>query len=352
MDTGENALLKDRIGNWIAVTRDTEVQVGLTTEEAQARAGKLLEAIRAGNAELVPVDEELKQVLSAVVSMLEKSDGSPEERLKEADAVYKLIDALSWPDDRFGEKRDLLIECAEIGWALLGESVESVEAARRDSMTRREPPPGSAKAESVVSREMASARNELEAVTKSEHSLLAYRHIMRRACASLRSFANVEPSAVNHESLSLLQRSVGLGRAIGLFDEACQFRGELALIGGITNRLLGRFETARKFLLLADTYFASTVLPEASHLQVACERLVIEYDTKNYEDAVAMAKELVMKSECLAPAGHLEVSSSRWRFTAWSCAVFGGKKNARESPSGSGHPGPPNSVSGDTSKAR
>jgi tetratricopeptide (TPR) repeat protein len=289
-------LLKERIANWLALTRAVDAQVGLTEEEARAKAQALLAAIRnaSGAPERTSVDEDVKQVLSVLVSMLRTSEGSPESRLKEADSVYKFIDRLSWPEDPFGEKRDLLIECAEIGWGAEGRSIDAETSARLRLMSDREPSPApSTVCCATVDREASLAQGDLEANMANESWLEGRTpEILHRACQRLSRSVGAQPAVTIDEAFRLFTWLSDSATSGPPFDEKDQLCGELALLLGRGYRLIGQLTTAQEWLQKARKHFRQTLSPVPMVLQVDCEQLIVDCDAKKYEQAFSRAETL------------------------------------------------------------
>jgi tetratricopeptide (TPR) repeat protein len=293
----ETKPMKQRIANWLAVTQAVEVRVGLDADEAARRAPELLRAIldRRLSPESVVLDDDLKQVLSVLVSRLATSISDPEERLHEADAVYQFILRLAWPTDHFGEQQDLLIECAEIGWSSIGLTLADVEHRRREGASAIR----DRKAEPIT------AIDEFLA-TAAEHrdSELTERVYGKPddlgvLCRNLRGRWEASPINVATEASALYGWLAAPGRRIGLFDELVHFRGEAALIGGVACRFLGRLEDAERWFDRAEFGFRLTVNAGPAMARVAYARLALRYVKGLHADVLESAPSLAANFESL-----------------------------------------------------
>jgi hypothetical protein len=125
--------LVSMIPDWLAVTASREVSIGLSREEALHRAAVLRRLLRDGKVkpEDVILDEDLKAVFHALVALVTEIEPRAGEALaQEANAVYQFLARVDWPDDDFGERKDLLTRCAEAGWRAMGTSLAEVEKRR------------------------------------------------------------------------------------------------------------------------------------------------------------------------------------------------------------------------------
>lgn len=132
------------IPEWLAITHGRDVAVGLPREEALRRAAVLRGLLRDGKVkpDEVVLDEGLKDVLYALVALVTEIDPRGGEALvEEANGVYQFLARVEWPDDDFGEKKDLTVKLAAAGWGALGTSLEEVERFRQN-----EPSAGRSKA--------------------------------------------------------------------------------------------------------------------------------------------------------------------------------------------------------------
>jgi tetratricopeptide (TPR) repeat protein len=310
MDLRSSALLKERIAAWLAVTRDVEVRVGLDGEKARVRAEVLLDSIRKGSVkpEETPVDEELKQVLSVTVVLLADSAEVGESRLKLADAVYKFIEQLEWPEDPLGEKPDLLLECAEIGFGAVGLSIADVNRRRAPTDTagihdsRIDPVFSLSAGEvEVVARRFFEAAIENEAAEIDE-AYLRDGDVVLAICALLRENREVFAKSVAKQGERLYRKIAESRDPIGLFDEREYLLGELALQAGIAFRFLGKLEEADRWLDRAEANFRHTVNPAPQLADAAYARLALKHTQGRHDDVLELVPSLIGSFEKLGMA--------------------------------------------------
>ena len=75
------------------------------------------------------LDENGKDVLWALVKLVEESCVAPQRSVGEAAAVYKFLRKIEWQVDRFDEKNELLRQCAIAGWRSVG--IDPLDIGRR-----------------------------------------------------------------------------------------------------------------------------------------------------------------------------------------------------------------------------
>src|SRR6266542_1466750 len=236
------AALQLRIANWLAHTRDVDIAIDSDQEQASRKALKLRQAIIEGNLETesLTVDEDLKETLSALVSHLVESEATAPERLRHAGAVCQFINRLTWTDDPLAEKRDLLLECAEIGWAAIRLLVEKV--------TRHDTGNGSTETHP------AGTDRVYPTCQPNRDSIAALIELLRHRLDSY-------PSGVAEVSTEIYGWFQNAAGAIGLSDETCFGQGEVALLAGGAYRHLGKRDDATRWLDRAEVSFRTLADP-------------------------------------------------------------------------------------------
>jgi tetratricopeptide (TPR) repeat protein len=107
-------------------------------------------------------------------------------------------------------------------------------------------------------------------------------------CASLRKDSDTEARRVASEAEATFRWIDASPDKIGLFDEADFFRGELALIAGGANRVLGHFDDAEVWIHRAESSFGLTVNPAPSLAAVTYARVSLLYDRQQYDQVKAI----------------------------------------------------------------
>jgi tetratricopeptide (TPR) repeat protein len=306
MESG-NALLKERIAAWLALTRESDAQVGLTETNAREKAHALLAAIR--NRSPVPerttIDEELKQVLSVLVSMLRTSEGSPESRLREADSVYKFIDRLPWPEDPFGEKRDLLIECAEIGWGAICVTLADVNRRRLSKEQAKngvERPFRSRSEHQALAGEggRQAARALLaQHIAEGNEGGLLHPDVLRSVLAVIEEQRDTAPRVVLDEAVYVYKVLNASDLGIGVFDERDYFLGEVAYLAGSAARAGGLRDDASRWIDRAESHFRHALNPAPSMANIAYTRLALAFETGRYDDLMELIPSVRLSYERL-----------------------------------------------------
>lgn len=123
--------LKDQIAEWLELTKGMELPLGLEIEEALERASELMPLILDGKISSagIELDEEFKDVLYGLVALLVEakkvSGGLP----RETEAVFRFISGIEWLHDSYGEKEELLRECAAESQEAIGSGIFGTDSA-------------------------------------------------------------------------------------------------------------------------------------------------------------------------------------------------------------------------------
>jgi hypothetical protein len=106
---------KGSIGRWLDVNRKI-APPGLPVEEARARAQEMAARIRQGRdlPASFTLDDSGKDVLYALVELLEDPSFPLEDRAEMAGRVARLLRGLAWPDDALGEREQLIRACDSV----------------------------------------------------------------------------------------------------------------------------------------------------------------------------------------------------------------------------------------------
>jgi len=254
----DSIVLRGHIENWLARTRDVEILIGCDEERVAVKARELRDAILKGGIapETLTVDEDLKEALSALVFLLAKAGGTGGEKLAQANAIYQFIYRLSWTADPLDEKRDLLLECADIGWGAIGLSVADVTRQRLAGDVREVP----------------QSKTDPDPVW-----------MLLSVVSRLKTHREVSPTTVRKAAEALYCRVISSSRSFGLFDDREYCLGETALLAGHTSRLLGRRDESELWLDRADACFRHIVNATPLLANVSYARLALCYDRGQYD---------------------------------------------------------------------
>jgi len=286
VDSSNNEIIS-LIPDWLALTRDTDIPLGLSREEAFRRARelrRLLRERRLPSPTSIEPDEDFKDVLHALVLLLsEAAADQPDGLLEEADAVYQFIRRIPWEDDEFDQRRSLLRRCAEIGFRSAGISIVEADAPlNRRRLLRAHGFAVSARVSLSVAREYlntpADARSpELvrEALTDADTVL--------SICALLKDLLEVSPKRAAEKSSEVHRTLSSLEERTGLFDEQEHLLGETARLAAWAHRFLGEYDDCEGWLDLADAAFRHTLNPGPVVANVAYARLALKYQTGQYK---------------------------------------------------------------------
>ena len=336
MDAREsNRQLKESISAWLVATKDVEIRVGLSDKDAKRQARSLIGAILEGSVrpESTVVDDNVKQVLSVAVALLREFEAEGEAKLREADAVYKFIERVPWPEDPLDEKRDLLIECAEIGWGAVGLSLSDVarrrcgEGAESAIITQYTTDPilpviaiirmpNTARVLKFPSRPRRVSLRPGEALGVAEQFLATQREDrVQEACEEALANPDVlmavlgllgkrrdaAPDVVAEEA-TFIYGWLKTALNVGVFDERDYFLGETAYLAGSACRALGLREDAARWLDRAESHFRHALNPAPNMANIAYTRLALAFETGRFDDLLELMPSLRLSFERLGMA--------------------------------------------------
>jgi tetratricopeptide (TPR) repeat protein len=290
VDSSNNEIIS-LIPDWLTLTREADIPLGLSREEAFKRARELRRLLRDRRMPAptaIEPDEDFKDVLHALVLLLSDSAASQSDGLlEEADAVYQFILRIDWGDDDFDEQRLLLRQCAEIGWQSVGISIADTAAFRR-----RQP--------SEEARESALAfltKGPEESGTHEADRSLSDPDEMSAVCELLGKSSNSDPRLVAERASAVNRWLKGQEGKCGLFDERDYFLGETARLAANAFRLLGNHDDAEAWLQRAEAGFRHTVNPGPLMAQVAYLRLALAYERHRNHEVLELLPSLLKNFE-------------------------------------------------------
>ncbi len=277
------------IRGWLAATSDVEIPIGLSREEACRRARELLAAITAGSlsSDDLEVDEDLKDVLWAAVEQLDAAPLS-QQTLEHCDRVYQVVLDMPVSDDPFDERDEILHRVAKIGWRSAPGGLQRVLKARASiwrhgDQTRHR--------EFCENADQLSCR--IEALRRSSGDVNEIREILRR----LTELTTVYPRLVS-ELTSTLDEFLRLTRCrIGLLDDKEFLKAQVALVGAMAGRQLGRWDVAESGYGTAVAGFRKTA-DTADKSRVDVERLALLY-VRQENDIVCQSAPDVIKNTAI-----------------------------------------------------
>jgi tetratricopeptide (TPR) repeat protein len=287
------------IPQWIALSRDRQIDAGLTRDEALRRARRFRQLLSHGR--LAPgrlkLDEDLKDVLHALVALVTEIEPLAGEAIaQEANAVSILLRGISWPDDSLDEKFELIERCAVVGFRALGRNLETIKSARL-ALLNGEDLPVSEGTAAFSHYRFRREGQDLEETQRNLGKLFDARlsqPLTAEACWELclasRALTNILPRAVQLCVIRLFKALDPYRATLGLFDEQDFFRGYASFLAGSASRLLGLSTEALTWLETAEAVFGSTVTPELLLAEVAAERTALEYEHKSFARAVAVSR--------------------------------------------------------------
>lgn len=303
--------LVSMIPDWLAVTEGRDISVGLSREDALRCATVLRRLLldRKVDPMLVVVDDSLKAVFQALVSLVTESELPPCRRVaEEADAIYDFIQRVDWVSDDVGEKEDLLRRCAAAGWTALRVNLSALALDRLSMISSVAPGDSVAGPISRLNLSNASltearrvASTYLATPTTERSELVLRDSSVLRALCDMLSCQNESNSGEVLREASRLYTwlSVVEGR-LGLFDERACLLGSLAFVAGSACRFLGRRDDTEPWLLKAEQHFRATVNPGPALARASYARLALYYDMRRYKEVLERAPILALRFDRLS----------------------------------------------------
>jgi tetratricopeptide (TPR) repeat protein len=154
------------------------------------------------------------------------------------------------------------------------------------------PAPSSARLRPEQALEMASdylGRVADEGPDQRREALLGVPDVLLSVCMLLREQAEGNPAMACKESVALYRCISASEDQLGSFDEKDYFRGETALIAGMTSRGLGKRAEAELWLDRAEAGFRHTVNPSPLLANVTYQRLALRCEMSRYEEVIELA---------------------------------------------------------------
>jgi tetratricopeptide (TPR) repeat protein len=315
---------------WIAKTDRSNLDVGLSREEARRRAADLIRALRAGerpSAEAPLTDADIDVLHAANELLTERFAGaSPSDEIAEAPALYDVIASMPppgsgyeqtgmladstslepttllddarrlydyvstarWPEPDFDERAELMADIALVGWRTSRQLMKPKEidkwlrdfhstALSLSDLTRR--------VDNLFVR--AAKGSDLE-----DFSDLP---ILLTILQSFRKRWEIEPPYVYDKAAMLYGFSKARNSKPTL--EYHYFLGELALITGVTCRNLGRRDEGQRWLALAKDEFRHDPSGSIELARVEYQELAIRLEERDFATVIQRIPALVAEFE-------------------------------------------------------
>lgn len=287
------------IPQWVALTRDRQIDSGLSREEALKNARVLRHRLDEGLLEPggLKTDESLKDVLHGLVQLVTQIEPRPGRALAhEATAVWALLRSLPWRDDVLDEKFELIEWCAVAGLEAYGRDLVTIKSVRRAFLNGEELPVSTQAGTSQRSESRLEGPS-LEATQRNLEAFFDDRLVGQLTaescwdlCLAIRAFRNTLPRVVQQSAIRLFKALDPCRVTVGYFDEQDFFRGYASFLAGSTSRILGFSTEAHAWLETAEAIFGTTLTPELLLPEVAAERTAMEYEHKNFMRALATSR--------------------------------------------------------------
>ncbi len=287
------------IPRWLAATEGIEIPLGIEVEEARRRALELRSLLREEKitAADLQLDDDTVDVLWQLCCLLTQPENeSGLTLLKDASNAYELISRIAWPVDDFGERLEMLRQCALA--ALRNASREGREGEAEQWRKRR--------SEAALADTALRAEAELVLATpiperagKGTELQLENPELLLALCGLLYGSTEASPASVRDNADFLFHFLLKPRRKIGEYDEREHFLGELALTAGGACRFLSRREEARLWFDRAEMWFSYDTLSRANILRLAYQKLALRLEERQFAEVLSLTPPLIERMTAL-----------------------------------------------------
>ena len=125
-------------------------------------------------------------------------------------------------------------------------------------------------------------------------TLLSSPDVLVALCTQFREMLDSSPAKVIDEASRLYFWISASTQTLGLFDERDYFLGELALIAGSAERLVGNLHQAESWFDRADSGFRHTINPAPLLASLSYARLALRFESGRYADVLDLIPSLVL----------------------------------------------------------
>jgi tetratricopeptide (TPR) repeat protein len=284
---------------WLARTPVSEITPELSVTDALNEVPEFLSLLAAGTlpaARFQPDDHAILALRVACKVLAEPDAGRLEKPLEAVQSLYDFIHGLAWPQPDFGERAELLADCAFAGWRISRKLEKPREEAQwlekfRTAVASESP------LRFEVERVPASSISERQEPLSFEDT-----ELLLAVCEMLSSRVEKTPTATRDGAILLYEFLSEQKRSSGLVGEMDYYMGELALIAGASNRLLFHREEARRWLDRAETSFSCSANASAHVARVAYQRLALAIEERRLNEVLELAPFLVERFELMGLA--------------------------------------------------
>lgn len=310
-----------QIPGWIEATRGVKVPPGVNKQESLRRAHSMRVLLRDGkiSAGELKLDDDLINTFYALCELLENpEEEAKEDVLRDAKGVHRLIVGVTWPDDEFGEREDLLRRCSlvsSLSAQTLQDDFESRSSNRGTSFAE-----GSPASRWQVPRAFLGRERQLEPEEgwrEAERVLLipcqersdrvgarlANAEVLLYVCEVLRSRLETTPAVVRAEAQFFYQFLAKPSHMIENRGEREFLMGELAMTAGIACRVLFRREECRGWFDRAEARFVLASNAPVHIARLAYQRLALAFEERRFAEVLELVPFL---SEALTELGLAE----------------------------------------------
>jgi tetratricopeptide (TPR) repeat protein len=276
----------------VARTDVSAIDTGLARDEALRRASEFLGRLREGNllADEATLDDRAIDVLHAACLLVQEQESSdPDDPLRDAGNLYEFIERASWPEPDFGEKAEMLADCAFSAWRVARKQGTAIETEiwRKKFLSLAETAATIRVAVADILLSVKAGGEDGPRFRPEDHeALLAVWGTLRRRLYRA-------PAAVRSEAEHLYKLLNETSHESGWSEERAYLRVEFAFLAGMTSRILFHRRDSWRWLerVAANIALAANSATHAARLEY--HRLALRVEERHFDEVLELGPRLL-----------------------------------------------------------
>lgn len=228
----------------------------------------------------VVCDGDRADEMHAMCRLVGREDDPSPSRLRFVALFYESVQQMSWPDDRLGERAELLTKVAYLAWvhARRWRSFADAEAWERRVVEHALTP------ETVREFLAISAEDRLEELNR---RFLGDPAVLLAACTRLRARVEAAPLPCMEEATLLYRWLSDNPQLLGSHEESQYFAAELAWIAAVGSKHCGRYRDSQAWLQRLELCYEGIAGTESIRARAGYVRLAVLHELRSYQEVVA-----------------------------------------------------------------
>jgi tetratricopeptide (TPR) repeat protein len=286
----ENPDFREVMAAWVATTDFKAIDTGLSREDATRHARELVRELRGGKTSTGNhLDHREIDVLHAACFLLPELElPDSQNRLEDALNVFNFIEEANWPGPDFDERSELLADAAFSAWRVARKKGTPAEAEtwRKRFLSLAE---SVSTIQSGVEQVLSALRDGPEDPAKLP---LRDLEILLSVFGALRRRVDKAPASVRDDAERLYGLLNESKLEVGLSEEREFFLVELALLAGMTSRLMFRRQDAWGWFARAEAKIALTTNSSTQAARLMYHRLALRAEERHFDEVLQLGRRL------------------------------------------------------------